>query len=66
MTRTWQANLDDNGTHTLLGSCVDHLGSQCRLHDLWQTMYTALGTGLEGSPTDLYTQYPSPELGPSK
>lgn len=41
-------------------------GSQSQFgYDLWQTMYTALGAGLEGSPTDLYTQYPSPELGPS-
>ncbi len=33
--------------------------------DVDQTMWTALGNGLEGSATDLYTQFPSPNLPPS-
>jgi len=33
-------------------------------NDLDTTMIQALGSGLEGSATDLYTQYPSPDLPP--
>ncbi len=31
-----------------------------------QAMWKALGTGLQGSPTDLYAQFPSPSLPPSQ
>ncbi len=34
--------------------------------DLDKAMWTALGAGLQGSATDLYTQFPSPNLPPSQ
>jgi hypothetical protein len=31
-------------------------------NEMYQAMSQALGTGIEGSPVDLYPQYPSPQL----